>query len=103
MDKQPTAVTPIDSEYFAEEDVMAIQATLIEKGCIDTDPDYDHHFELTDPVILAKALDRLVNVLIADIIQDPDEILFSNLNGNQHREFDRAVQYVIAEAKELKK
>jgi hypothetical protein len=30
-------VAPIDSEYFAEEDIMALQSKLIEKGYIDSD------------------------------------------------------------------
>jgi hypothetical protein len=62
-------IEQIDSPYFGEEDVMAIQTGLIEEGCIDPDPDYDRNFELMGPVFLAKALDRLIDSLIAERIK----------------------------------
>lgn len=90
-------VEPIDSPYFGEEDVVAIQSSLIEQGCFDTDPDYDNNFELTDPVFLAKALDRLVDGFIAGIVEYPEEMLFGSCDGNYRSEFRRAIQAVKAE------
>lgn len=82
----------IDSEYFGEEDVMGIQAALIKDNYIDTAP--AEQDPLVDPVFLAKALDRLIDTIVADIIQNPDEILFGTCDGNHRRDFERAWQYV---------
>jgi hypothetical protein len=78
-------VAPIDSAYFAEEDIMALQSKLIEKNYIDLEP--AENDPLVDPVFLAKALDRLVDTIIADIMQDPDEILFGTCDGSHRRDF----------------
>lgn len=86
----------IDSAYFSEEDVMDLQSRLVEKGCIDTDPAFDNNFELTDPVFLAKALDRLVDSLIAGILEYPEDMLFGSSDGSHRREFERAIKAVKA-------
>jgi hypothetical protein len=85
----------IDSEYFAEEDVMALQASLIKDNYIDTTP--EEHDPLVDPVVLAKALDRLIDTIIEDIIQNPDEMLFGTCDGSHRRDFERAWEYVLRE------
>jgi hypothetical protein len=93
-DKTVTQITQqIDSEYFAEEDVMALQTSLIKDNYIDTTP--AEHDPLVDPVILAKALDRLIDTIIEDIIQNPDEMLFGTCDGSHRRDFERAIHYVM--------
>jgi hypothetical protein len=87
-------IEQIDSPYFGEEDVMAIQTGLIEEGCIDPDPDYDRNFELMDPVFLAKALDRLIDSLIAGIVEYPEDMLFGTCDGSHKWEFERAIKAV---------
>jgi hypothetical protein len=82
----------IDSEYFAEDDIMAMQSELIENERIlinqsEEDP-------LMDPAFLAKALDRLVNSLVAEIVSSPAEMLFGACDGNYRWEFERAIKYV---------
>jgi hypothetical protein len=89
-----TEIEQIDSPYFGEEDVMSIQSKLIEHGCIDTDPDYDNNFELMDPIFLAKALDRLIDSLIAGILEYPEDMLFSGCDGSHKWEFERAIKAV---------
>jgi hypothetical protein len=85
-------VAPIDSAYFAEEDVMALQSKLIEKNYIDLEP--DENDPLVDPVFLAKALDRLVDTIKADMLEFPEDILFGTCDGNHRRDFERAIRYV---------
>lgn len=89
-------VEQIDSPYFGEEDVLDIQSRLIEHRCIDTNPVLDNNFELTDPVFLAKALDRLIDSLIAGILEYPEDMLFSSCNGSHKSEFEGAIKAVKA-------
>lgn len=91
-------IEQIDSEYFAEEDVMALQASLIKDNYIDTtsaekDP-------LIDPVVLAKALGRLIDTIIADIMEFPQDMLFGTCDGSHRRDFERAIRYVLQSRKE---
>ena len=93
MSKQTaTVVTPIDSEYFSEEDVMDIRSRLIKDDYIDTRP--SEQDPLVDPVFLAKSLDRLIDTIINDIIQYPDEMLFGTCDGSHRRDFERAWEYI---------
>jgi hypothetical protein len=92
MTTQVKQVEQIDSPYFGEEDVMALQSKLIEKKYIDTEP--AENDPLVDPVYLAKTLDRLIDTIVAEIIQYPDEMLFGSCDGSHKRDFERAMQYV---------
>jgi hypothetical protein len=96
MTTETKPIEPLDSPYFGEEDVMGLQSRLIEHGCIDTDPDYDRNFELMDPVFLAKSLDRLIDSLIAGIVEYPEDMLFGSCDGSHKWEFERAIKAVKA-------
>jgi hypothetical protein len=63
--KQIEQVEEIDSPYFGEEDVLDIQTRLIDMGYID--PVTDQNAALADPLVLAKSLDRLMDILIAGL------------------------------------
>jgi hypothetical protein len=92
-------IEQIDSEYFAEENILDLQDRLIKANYIDTTP--EEHDPLVDPVVLAKALDRLIDTIISDIIQYPDEMLFGTCDGSHRRDFERAIQYVFQSEKEI--
>ena len=86
----------IDSEYFSEEDVMDIQTKLIENGDIEPG-EGSRTARLLDPLFLARALDRLIDNLIAEVIEYPEEMLFGSCDGSHRRDFERVIQYVNQE------
>jgi hypothetical protein len=49
-----------------------------------------------DPVFLAKALDRLIDSLIAGIVEYPEDMLFGTCDGSHKWEFERAIKAVKA-------
>jgi hypothetical protein len=97
MTTQTKVVTPIESAYFAEEDVMDIRSKLIDQEYIDTNP--AEHDPLVDPVVLALALDRLIDTIIGDILLYPGEMLFGDCDGSHRRDFERAWQQVVNDKK----
>jgi hypothetical protein len=91
--KQIEQVEQIDSPYFGEEDVLDIQTRLIDMGYID--PVTDQNAALADPLVLAKSLDWLMDILIAGIIEYPEDMLFNTCDGNHRHDFERPVKSVL--------
>jgi hypothetical protein len=86
------AVEQVESAYFSEEDVTAIHTALIEKGLIEP----DQGEATADPVFFIKALDQLIDGLIAEIVEYPEEMLFRTDGGCFGRDFQRATDAIKA-------
>lgn len=71
---------------------MAIHTTLIEKGMIEP----AEGDATADPLFFAKALDRLVDGLLEEIVEYPEEMLFNTDGGCFGRDFQRAIEAIKA-------
>jgi hypothetical protein len=81
-----TEIEILESDYFGEEDLMDMQDRLVRNGIDLKD------CGISSPVLFAKALDILVNGLVAGITEYPEEMLFGVCNGNHSSEFEAAIK-----------